>query len=526
MERLIQEAHAVGFPLLLKASAGGGGKGMRIVYEDATLAQEIQIAKSEALRLFGNERLLMEKYIENGRHIEVQIIGDTHGNMFHLFERECTIQRRNQKIIEEAPSHVVTEKLRATMGQSAVELGQSLRYCGVGTVEFIMDADMHAYYFLEVNTRLQVEHPVTELVTKLDLVELQIFVANGCNLMDSPVPHVRLEGHAIECRLYAEDPANEFYPQTGRVLCWKPSTAEYMRFDSGIATGSTVSVYYDPMVVKAITFAPTRSQAIAQMRQGLAQTALLGVVHNIPLLSAILRHDAFCSAAFTTKFVYNAMQQNMLGMVHERAEVDAVLAAHVFHVHQRTKQRMLWKHIPSGWTNMPRTPAKDAYTVTCLGSTQEHQLQVEYVGADMTIQGTTVNGRVVSVEQQDHVHTLCALVGGVRRTFTIAQEHETDLWIHSAEPQPYTACVRARSRLYSASNATKDDESRYLTPMPAKILKLTKSQDGTVKAGETLITLESMKMETRLYAKRDGVVHYHVTEGQLVDAGKLLCEVK
>ncbi|RKP23558.1 acetyl-CoA carboxylase, partial [Syncephalis pseudoplumigaleata] len=308
-ERLMAEAVKMGFPVLLKASAGGGGKGMRVVRAKEHLLEEIELAKSEARRSFGSDALLVERYFDRGRHIEassrhVQIIGDQQGNVHHIYERECTIQRRHQKIIEEAPSAVMTESLRARMTDAAICIGRLIQYEGVGTVEFIVDDATHEFYFLEVNTRLQVEHPVTESVTGLDLVELQMHVAS-----ETPVPAAPIKGHAIECRLYAEDPSQNFMPcKWWWWWWWWASTdgtgpAYAVRIGSGPAIGSMVTIYYDPMIAKVTVWAETRALAIQRMQRALEQTQCLGLVTNQGFLLAILNHPRFAQGAFTTQFV-------------------------------------------------------------------------------------------------------------------------------------------------------------------------------------------------------------------------------
>ncbi|GIV34451.1 MAG: hypothetical protein KatS3mg031_1986 [Chitinophagales bacterium] len=278
METLRKEAKKIGFPVLLKASAGGGGKGMRIVREEKTLEKDIEGAKREALSAFGDDTLLIEKYFDSARHIEFQILGDKHGQVIHLFERECSIQRRYQKIIEESPSPVMTDALREKMAAAALKAAQAIKYDNAGTVEFIVDDKLH-FYFLEVNTRLQVEHPVTEMVTGLDLVKLQIEVAQGLPLPLSQ-NDVKQNGHAVECRLYAEDPYNHFLPATGKVLAYLPDESGCTRYDSGVENGSVIDIHYDPMIAKVITWGNTRSDAIRKMKHALRRDRLAGCCYK------------------------------------------------------------------------------------------------------------------------------------------------------------------------------------------------------------------------------------------------------
>jgi acetyl/propionyl-CoA carboxylase alpha subunit len=301
LKESVAAAQAIGYPILIKASAGGGGKGMRIVRDESALTEAIATARREAESAFGDGTLLIERYFDAPRHIEIQIFGDAHGNAIHLGERECSIQRRYQKVIEEAPSPAVDAALRARMGDAAVAAARAIGYVGAGTVEFIVDRDGN-FYFLEVNTRLQVEHPVTEMVTGLDLVGWQILLAEGERL---PLAQgaVALHGHAIEARLYAEDPSNEFLPATGKVALWEPAAVPGVRYDGGVETGSDVGVHYDPLLAKVIAHAPTRGEAIARLRRALATLGVGPIVTNRDFLIAVLDHPAFDAGELSTHFI-------------------------------------------------------------------------------------------------------------------------------------------------------------------------------------------------------------------------------
>ncbi len=297
-----QAARQIGYPVLVKAAAGGGGKGMRIVWDPEDLPEELAAARREALSAFGDERLLIEKFIPNAHHIEIQVFGDQHGNLVHLFERECSVQRRHQKIIEESPSPLLTPALRAQMGAAAVAAAKAVGYTNAGTVEFIFDPLQSTFYFLEMNTRLQVEHPVTELVTGLDLVQWQIRVAAG-----EPFPYqqdqITQRGHAIECRIYAEDPANHFLPSTGRLLTAIHPQGPGIRIDSGIVSGQEITHHYDPLLAKLIVHAEDRPAAIRRMLAALRETIVHGVVTNIDFLQDVLTHPDFAAGSVTTRWV-------------------------------------------------------------------------------------------------------------------------------------------------------------------------------------------------------------------------------
>lgn len=298
----IEAAERIGYPVLVKAAAGGGGKGMRVVNSAREMSEALAAARRESQNAFGDERLLIEKYIEHAHHIEFQVFGDQHGNLVHLFERECSVQRRHQKIIEESPSLLLTPELREQMGAAAVKAAKAVNYSNAGTVEFIFDPTLSTFYFLEMNTRLQVEHPVTELVSGLDLAQWQIRVAAG-----EPFPfkqsNLTQRGHAIECRLYAEDAAGGFLPSTGRVLQFVEPRGPGIRVDAGIAAGSEVSHFYDPLLAKIIVSAENRESAIRRMRAALRETILHGVTSNLDFLQAILAHPAFAEGKIHTRWV-------------------------------------------------------------------------------------------------------------------------------------------------------------------------------------------------------------------------------
>ncbi len=298
---LQREADKIGYPLLVKAAAGGGGKGMRLVDRSEDLPAALAAAAREAGNAFGDSRIFLEKYITRCRHVEFQIFGDAHGNAVHLFERECSIQRRHQKIIEETPCPILSDDLRNKMGSSAVKAAKALGYQNAGTVEFIL-ADDGSYYFLEVNTRLQVEHPITEETVHADLVRAQILVASGEKLPFTQET-LRQSGHAIECRIYAEDPTNNYMPSTGRIGCYVPPTGPGIRVDSGVSTGSEVSVHYDPMLAKLICTGQNRDAALRRMRWALSRFVILGVTHNIAFLRRVIEHPEFTSGATHTQFL-------------------------------------------------------------------------------------------------------------------------------------------------------------------------------------------------------------------------------
>ena len=318
-------AKEIGFPILIKASAGGGGKGMRIVEKEADFESQMDRAISEAVNAFGDGSVFIEKYVTSPRHIEIQVMADSHGNVVHLFERECSIQRRHQKVVEEAPSSVLTPELRSKMGEAAIKVAKSCDYLGAGTVEFLLD-DAHNFYFLEMNTRLQVEHPVTELITGTDLVELQIRVARG-EVLPIQQDDLKINGHALELRVYAEDPLNDFLPSVGNLEVYKLPVGENIRVDNGFEQGMDVPIYYDPMLSKLITYGKTRDEAIQLMLKAIQNYQVEGIQTTLPFGTFVCEHDAFQSGHFDTHFVKTYYSPEALkSKQEEEAKIAALIA--------------------------------------------------------------------------------------------------------------------------------------------------------------------------------------------------------
>lgn len=325
LDEALKTAKEIGFPVLVKAAAGGGGKGMRIVESESEFKNSVKAAKSEAKNAFGDDRVYVEKYLEEPRHIEFQIMADSHGNVIHLYDRECSIQRRHQKVIEEAPSSVLTEELRNDMAEAAVAAAKTVDYEGAGTIEFLVDKH-HNFYFLEMNTRLQVEHPVTEWITGVDLVELQILVTQGEKLPYKQ-DDIKRNGHAIECRIYAEDPADQFLPSTGLLKRHREPSGLGVRVDSGVAEGQEVTINYDPMISKLSTFGTTRKQAIGRMLRALKEYEISGCRTTIPFCEFTLNHPDFMSASYDTHFVKDHFSPEKLKSDHQESGIKAIVAA-------------------------------------------------------------------------------------------------------------------------------------------------------------------------------------------------------
>jgi len=510
--RLTAEAVRIGFPVLVKASAGGGGKGMRIVHREADLAEALERARSEAASAFGDDTLLLEKYVERPRHIEIQILGDSHGHVIHLGERECSIQRRHQKIIEEAPSPFLDDVQRAEIGRAAVELGRAVGYVGAGTVEFIADAG--GFYFLEVNTRLQVEHPVTELVTGLDLVREQLRIARGESLGSNPTPPVR--GWAIEVRLCAEDPEHDYLPTTGTLHA--VDVPDTVRADLGVTRGGEIGIHYDSMLGKIVAHAPTRREAAQVLRRALDETWVPGVVTNREHLAKILAHPSFVAGDLDTHFLERhagELASRRPGLDRVRVAVVGLVLAGIARREAARRSGSSAPLAPPGWRNVHHVDQRVTYT---LG---EQDVEVGYRptthgGIDLTIGGKTTSvsrfgaegDRVWFVEHGNHRRSVRVATSGAR-SWVLS---EGSMLALVEQPRfPDHAVARVAGGL--------------IAPMPGKVVKLLVAIGEQVAAGAPLVVLEAMKMEHTVRATEAGTVRELAAVGDQVETDQLLAVV-
>ncbi|HVU22069.1 MAG TPA: acetyl/propionyl/methylcrotonyl-CoA carboxylase subunit alpha [Rhizomicrobium sp.] len=494
-------ASDIGYPVMVKASAGGGGKGLRVVHKESELVQAIQSSQNEAKASFGDDRLFVEKFVTEPRHIEIQVMGDTHGNVIYLNERECSIQRRNQKVIEEAPSPFLDAKTRKAMGEQAVMLAKAVNYDSAGTVEFIVDNDRN-FYFLEMNTRLQVEHPVTELTTGLDLVELMIRSAAGEKL---PLTQkdVKLDGWAVESRVYAEDPYRGFLPSTGRLVRYEPPAEGAMgdiaiRNDTGVYEGGEISMFYDPMIAKLCTHAPTRLEAIDAMEAALDEFRIEGIRHNIPFLNAIMHNKRFRAGTITTAFIAEEFPDGFHGCALD----DAARARFIASAVAATLARQDRASRISGTLNGPHISAARFSTTV---EERTHAVADAYLAAGtlhLTIDGKAFEA-VVEWRAGDALMHLQA--GG--RKFAMQLAPATGGWRVSQGGAAATVVVRsARAAELAAlmpKKAAADNSKLLLCPMPGLIVSINVEQGQEVKAGEPLAVVEAMKMENVLTAESD-----------------------
>ncbi len=502
---LIAEAEKLGYPLLVKAVAGGGGRGMRLVRAPAELQQGIEGARREATSAFGDGTLMLERLIDNGRHIEIQVFADAHGNAVYLGERDCTAQRRRQKVIEEAPSPVVTPAMREAMGKDAVAAALAVGYQGAGTVEFIVDHKLN-HYFLEMNTRLQVEHPVTEMVTGYDLVEWQLRVAAG-----EPLPakqsDITLNGHAIEARLYVEDPYTGFAPQTGTVLWWQPAAALHagVRVDDGIAQGSVISPYYDPMVAKIIVHGRDRDDAIRRLRAALANTPLLGLKNNGRFLSDLVDHPAFRMAEMTTTLI-DQWQEQGEALLQAPVPSDAVW---------RVAAMAMAMRAGNSW----RADSVAAFDVRLQSGELVRSIRVRpdrHGGVALSLDGATVDASVLGLADG----RLRYAVDGVTRN-AIAVFAGTALHL-ALDGNSY---VFTEVPAFPDADARKD-ASKARSPVAGKVTQVLVAAGASVQVGQQLVCVEAMKMEMWLCSEAAGVVlAVHAHAGDQVESGALLVEL-
>ncbi|MEQ3629999.1 MAG: acetyl/propionyl/methylcrotonyl-CoA carboxylase subunit alpha, partial [Sulfitobacter sp.] len=519
-DEAVKISNEIGYPVMLKASAGGGGKGMRIAWNDEEAREGFQSSKNEAANSFGDDRIFIEKFVTQPRHIEIQVLCDAHGNGIYLGERECSIQRRNQKVVEEAPSPFLDEETRKAMGEQAVALAQAVGYTSAGTVEFIVDGDKN-FYFLEMNTRLQVEHPVTELITGVDLVEQMIRVANGEKLSITQ-DDVTLTGWAIENRLYAEDPYRGFLPSIGRLTRYRPpqevaagplleqgtwqgdapSGEMAVRNDTGVFEGGEISMYYDPMIAKLCTWAPTREEAIEKMRVALDSFEVEGIGHNLPFLSAVMDHPKFVSGEMTTAFIAEEYPEGFEGVTLPEGELRRIAAAcaamhRVGEIRRARVSGRMDNHerkVGSDWNVKLQGESFDVVTK----ADPEGATVAFGDGSEMRVSGDWTPGDQLAEMTVDGA-PLVLKVGKISGGFRI-RTRGADLKVHVRTPRQAELAALMPEKL------PPDTSKMLLCPMPGLVVKLDVEVGDEVQEGQALCTIEAMKMENILRAEKKGVV--------------------
>ena len=521
-------AEAIGYPVMIKASAGGGGKGMRIAFTKADVAENFARARSEAKSSFGDDRVFIEKFITDPRHVEIQVLGDKHGNVIHLGERECSIQRRNQKVIEESPSPLLDEKTRKLMGEQAVALAKAVGYDSAGTVEFVAGQD-RSFYFLEMNTRLQVEHPVTELVTGIDLVEQMIRIAAGERLAFTQ-SDIKLSGWAVESRIYAEDPYRNFAPSIGRLVRYRPPAEEVrdggvtIRNDTGVTEGGEISLYYDPMIAKLVTRAKTRLEAIEAQADALDAFTIEGIRHNVPFLAAIMQHPRWRAAKLSTAFIAEEFPRGFERTAPQGAVARSIaaVAAAIDHVLgerkrkisaqlnstlRRDRRRAIWLGPDQIQADVERCgQGREQDIVVTFEDGARHVLSSKWVPGMSVWAGTIDDERAAM-----HVRT-------VPNGFELAYRgFEVKTFVYTEREAGYARLMPLK-KLSGSEKAVR-------CPMPGLVVSIAVAEGQEVKAGETLAVIEAMKMENVLRAERDGIIkEIRVKQGDSVAVDAVIME--
>ncbi|HXX52360.1 MAG TPA: acetyl/propionyl/methylcrotonyl-CoA carboxylase subunit alpha [Xanthobacteraceae bacterium] len=521
-------AEAIGYPVMIKASAGGGGKGMRIAFTKADVAENFARARSEAKSSFGDDRVFIEKFITDPRHVEIQVLGDKHGNVIHLGERECSIQRRNQKVIEESPSPLLDEKTRKLMGEQAVALAKAVGYDSAGTVEFVAGQD-RSFYFLEMNTRLQVEHPVTELVTGIDLVEQMIRIAAGERLAFTQ-SDIKLSGWAVESRIYAEDPYRNFAPSIGRLVRYRPPAEEVrddgvtIRNDTGVTEGGEISLYYDPMIAKLVTRAKTRLEAIEAQADALDAFTIEGIRHNVPFLAAIMQHPRWRAAKLSTAFIAEEFPRGFERTAPQGAVARSIaaVAAAIDHVLGERKRKIS--------AQLNSTLRRDRRRAIWLGPDQiQADVERRGQGREQDIVVTFEDGarHVLSSKWVPGMSVWAGTIDDERAAMhvrTVPNGFELAYRGFEVKTFVYTEREAGYARLMPLKKLS-GSEKAVRCPMPGLVVSIAVAEGQEVKAGETLAVIEAMKMENVLRAERDGIIkEIRVKQGDSVAVDAVIME--
>jgi 3-methylcrotonyl-CoA carboxylase alpha subunit len=514
---LADEAARIGYPVLIKASAGGGGRGMRVVHAAGDLADAVTSAKREAKAAFGDDRVLIEKFVENPRHIEVQIVGDSHGNLVSLFERECTLQRRHQKVIEEAPSPTLSPAQRETVCAAARRAAGAVNYVGAGTIEFVSDG--RDVFFIEMNTRLQVEHPVTELITGVDLVEWQLRVAFG-----EPLPltqdQIKLNGHAIEARVYAENPAKNFMPSVGTIKTWRlPAETGGLRIDAGYREGDAVSPYYDAMLAKMIAWAPTRDVAIERLNRGLEDTDVRGIVSNIPFLSALLTHPDVAANAIDTGFIERHLERlTEAGAAAGDVELCAAVAAVLIDEQKAASHEVGSPWRAQGW--MPVGLRERVFSFRQSGSSDPRTVTLTYGPGVRTL---SIDGRVTAFSAIPTEDGGFDLVRDGVKSHVVAVIEGHELYLRSRNGRFDLHWIDP----FGGDDEEQAGEDKIVAPLPGTVVALLAQEGAVLEKGAAILTLEVMKMEQTLRAPFAGVLKaIKCKVGDIVQEGVELAEVE
>lgn len=527
LESLLKRVSEIPLPIMIKAAAGGGGKGMRIVHDTSNLAELLESTSREAQSYFGDGTIFIEKYIEEPRHIEIQVLGDNYGNVIHLFERECSIQRRHQKIIEESPSPTLTPEVREKMGETAVSIAKTIGYNNAGTVEFLVDKDLK-FYFLEMNTRVQVEHPVTEMVTGIDIVKEQIQIAAGKKL-DIEQWAVIQSGHAIECRIYAEDPMNNFIPSPGIMSYYNEPEGEDIRVDTGILEATTIHSFYDPLICKLITWGEDRDSARTRMIKALDEFIIHGIMTNIGYLKHLLDHEAYISNHISTKYCDEHTGDLVTEIRNEKDTIPDYIPGLAYYLYDFSCQpedemetgHNIWQHI-SYWRDLMDLHGfvegkpfgfsierirNDAYYISVKG--EPHEARVRICGdgyLEMNLDGKQMEFYISTDDDGNGYVSYKGFIFKVSRNDVLSTN---------------------QAILGSMDQSGTKNDGRIISPMPGKVIKINVGRGDEVKRGQTLLIVEAMKMENYITAPANGVVEeINVKVGDMVNSSSKLIELK
>ena len=520
---LREEANKIGYPVLIKASAGGGGKGMRIVEADSDFDEGLAAAKREAMSSFSDDKVLVEKYLRKPRHIEIQVFCDKQGNAVYLFERDCSIQRRHQKVLEEAPAPGMQLERREEMGEAAIAAARAIDYVGAGTVEFIVDED-GSFYFMEMNTRLQVEHPITELITGQDLVEWQLQVAYG-EALPCEQEALSINGHALEARIYAEDPERDFLPATGLLTHLRfPKDSQHVRVDTGVREGDSVSMHYDPMIAKLIVWDKDRDSCLRRMMRALDDTQVVGVTTNIDFLSSLVSHPSFTAADLNTGFIEEHHEQLFLDSEGVSDNILALATLYILLRRERQAKREAKdspdRHSPWSLTNGWQANLETIEEIYLAEQDQEHLVRVHYRRQDILLE---IGKRYFTVDGSlGEDGELSAHLDGTRTHVTVVEDNHSLSILHSDFQCTLTPIDKTRQ------GATEESAPGSLaSPMPGKVIDVLVKEGEDVSKGQALLILEAMKMEHTICAPMDGTVKsIHYAAGDMLDEGVELLVVE
>ena len=501
----------IGYPLMIKAAAGGGGKGMRIVRDESQLEESINLAKKEALNAFGDDRIFIEKYIERSRHIEVQVIADKHGNFLHLGERECSIQRRHQKIIEESPSSRIDPKQREKLTKASISLAKQINYVSAGTIEFLYDDDSDELWFLEMNTRLQVEHPVTEMVTGIDIVEMQLKIADH-QAIEFSQSDVLFNGHSIEARIYAEDPVNDFLPSNGKLIADRKHLSNEIRWDTGVSEGMTIGTDFDPMLAKVISHDVNRDLAASKLAKELEKTHFGGFPNNIDFLINILRDENFLKGDTTTDFIDRCKPSRSIELDFVETNFLLTSAALWLQNESRTNANVL-SHIPSGWHNARLPHQRVSFSI------DDQDITVRY---KRMRDGSFVNdNNQIAVINEVTDQSIDIEFDKIRRIVNITKHDDLLLIQHERGNKLIELLPRFKNDQELVQKGS------LVSPMPGKVMEINVKVGDDVIKGQTLLVMEAMKMNQSISSDQDGIVEeIYVNEGDQLETGTSLLLVK